>query len=67
MVDLAERNLLLKWLFPIKKHARLNIGLELIIDTELLDQKLGLSFLGDVEELIKILASVVKTSRTQTE
>jgi four helix bundle protein len=53
-----------KMAIAYKEAREAKYWLRLMMDTEVLEQKLATSFLEDVEELIKILASVVKTSRT---
>jgi len=41
--------------------------LRLMMDKEIIEDKLAVSFLKDIQELIKILASIVKTLKTPKE
>ena len=41
--------------------------IRLLMDTEILENRLALSFLADVDELIKMLASIVKTTTGQVQ
>jgi len=48
-----------------KEARETSYWLRLLTDTELLETKLSESFLKDIEELKKILASILKTSKNQ--
>lgn len=53
-----------KMAIAYKEARETKYWLRLMQDTELVEPKMAKSFLADVEELIRILASIVKSSKT---
>ncbi len=61
----SRKDFAAKMAISYKEARETKYWIRLLMDTEILENRLALSFLADVDELIKILASIVKTSTTQ--
>ncbi|NMF00529.1 four helix bundle protein [Aneurinibacillus aneurinilyticus] len=59
----SKRDFLAKLSIALKEAAETEYWLELLIATEVLESKLGISLLDDVKELLKMLNSIVRTTK----
>lgn len=61
----SKRDFSAKMCIAYKEARETKYWLRLLRDTGIIDSKLAASFLADIEEIIKILASIIKTMKNK--